>query len=77
MAAGDQPIIQIKIDKGTLDLIDKELQRLHGQLTNPEASVREWAAKQIEKFQDDLMSFKKVAGNQLIPASTDPDFKAS
>lgn len=65
-------IIQIKIDKAHLDTINQELTRLHGTLTTAqEPSIREWAAKQIEKFHDDLMLMRRTATNQPATA-TDP-----
>lgn len=53
------PQIVIKIDKFQLELLDKELTRLHALLSD--ATMREWAIKRIENIQDSLTMLKDGA----------------
>lgn len=68
-------IIQIKVDKAQLDLIDKELTRLYVVIAGTDENMRIWAAKRIEIIQDDLTILRRLGTNIPTSSSSDSETK--
>lgn len=68
-------IIQIKVDKAQLDLIDKELTRLYAVIAGTDENMRIWAAKRIEIIQDDLTILRRLGTNIPTSSSSDSESK--
>ena len=69
----DVPVIQIKVDKAHLELIDKELTRLYTVVAGTDENMKTWATKRIEIIQDDLTILRRIK----LPNSSSSDENAS